>query len=1065
MYRVLVGGISPEGEHLLTAYLEKFMRDDFQIEPLKAAGIKGRMRNHAPRQDVLLVILDDLLWDACVGVVDSSLQLPKVHKYESDDGLREFLASKFGPLDDLDAPGVVPPDVLMAADEPEDDYIPKRADFAKDEARGETIPPDALEVEEEEPFVPEPAPAVDETVLVDDELPTTDETDEIAATDAPSEVVAKLNTQIRDLRSQLNGKESLIRSLTLQLNDKTASDQDDISALIGRIRELESIIEDYKSQLGDSDEANRVNLGKIDNAERVLGEVEELRAQTKKAVEARERVERERDVLAGKLEAAEAELAGLREQVSQLNDIRRELAAKTKEVGRLELDVQSKVALISELESANSGNAGVATELAQLQSEMGVLQHQIEEDKERLKRLDEAEDELSAKQLEIGNLRADLGAVNEKLQAQENDEAQLRADLKVKVDELAEAKQALAACREELKQRTAELEECQKAREVAESEVLASSGYSQSLAQSTETLGKRITELTDDLSKKSVQAEELMSRLTAAESEVEDLTQQLTTSEKNLGEKTAECEKLSEQLEATQQALSDKNNECLAISRQFHEYEDMTSAGLHSLQDQLADSKAEVEDLSGRVKAKDGTISTLTTEITGLHEQLAAKDGEITQIHNQLAGVRQQLLEAQSERETAQASADTQKSALDKLIAEKQALEDKLVATESKRMELETRIKTLESDLQQEREYRGSVDESNVELSAQNDKLANHIKQLEENLVRAKADEATVSRLETELLDERRKSARLQSEVDVLKRTGDSDKASDLRIEVARLKGELTQLRNSTVDATEVDSLRMDLQDSRERVAELELALVDKDAQVDAISSSVFAQLRNIAIPKGAYDFHFGALEGLSNKFICVASGSEESTANVYQVLRSACTASNKRVIIVDLVTDSSIDREFGIKKVVSPIGWLTGEEAFRGYISDTRFGHVKVLSTALAYINDLFLLTVDWQNRLLELDAFSSDIVILYVGCLNNLVTKVLFDMFSRAMTSYVVVKATPVNLRTTILNLTGFKDLSSNVTVECVNFSDTSSAAMYQRLVAKYKAQVLRDNDVLPL
>ena len=126
MFKVFVGGISPEGEHLLTTYLNVFMPDAV-IEPLKAVGIKGKMKNHAKRQDVALVIIDESLYQACVGVADDVLALPKVHKYVDDDGLNQFLISKFGRLDGVDTQesAVIPPDMLMQNEEPaeEDSYI------------------------------------------------------------------------------------------------------------------------------------------------------------------------------------------------------------------------------------------------------------------------------------------------------------------------------------------------------------------------------------------------------------------------------------------------------------------------------------------------------------------------------------------------------------------------------------------------------------------------------------------------------------------------------------------------------------------------------------------------------------------------------------------------------------------------------------------------------------------------------------------------------------------------------------------------------------------------------
>lgn len=1060
MYRVLVGSISPEGEHLLTGYLEKFLPGT-QLSPLKAQGIKGTLRREATKQDVVLVILDDMLAEACRGVaaLDAILTDKKVHIYESDEGLKQFLVAQFGPLDDVEAEtGTVPPDMLMGQEAPEDEFIPKVADLAKTSATDDTPPPGVVEPE---------LPA-----MVDDEFSTVEEQAEISPADAPSEVVEKLESKVRDLQSQLAGKEALVRSLTQQVSEKVASEEGDIAAMAKRIRELQQELADKEAQLSSSGTDAFVNLGKVAHAEKVIAEFDELKATIKTLTEEKGAAEQERNDLTEKLNALQTDVDGLREQVATIPDLKASIDEKAKRVSSLEQELDVKSAIVQEMEASVSDHEGVVSELAQQKAELEVLQQQLNADKVKLEHLDELEDELAAKQLTIDNLQADISAADEKLAAQKFDLESLREDLKEKGAALEDAQRSLEECREDLRAKTAELSACAKERDDALAKINESSEYSQTLVENTQSLGQRISELTDELEAEQGKVATLSSKLTSAESEIAGLNQRLEDALKAGGSSAAQVTELQGRVEELEgevgdlnQQLTDKTEECTWLSRQLGELRNSASASSDELRQQIEAKNTEITGLNGQLAAKNDTVAKLTTDITGLHEQLALKDGEITQIREQLTGVRQQLLDAQSSGSEAAIAADTQKQALEKVLSEKQELEDKLVEAETGRIELENKIRALEEELNKERDYRGSVDTSNVELTAQNEKLTNTVRSLEDSLVKAKADEEMVTRLEGDLLEERRRSARLQSEVDVMKKTRATDKSSDLRIEIARLQGELTSLQSSTVSADEAEAVKAELVSAREHAAKLELDLVAKDNQISQISSSVFSQLRNIAIPKGAYDFKFGQLRGTFGKCICIASGSEESTTNVYQVLRSACTAQNKRTVIVDLVTDSSIDKEFGIKRITSPIEWLNGNQQFQTFLADTRYGHVRVLSTALAYINDLFLMTVDWQSRLTELEAFSADTIVLYVGCLNNLVTKVLFDMFSRVMTTYVVVKATPVNLRTTILNLTGFKELSSTVTVECVNFSDTSSADMYRRLVAKYRAQILRDNEVLKL
>ena len=101
MATVLVGGVSPEGERLIQSYLDYFM-PNAEIVALKPVGIKGKVKNQGSRADTVMIILDEDLYSQCVGIADSVLNNPKTHRYTDDAGLKQFLISKFGKLDDLE---------------------------------------------------------------------------------------------------------------------------------------------------------------------------------------------------------------------------------------------------------------------------------------------------------------------------------------------------------------------------------------------------------------------------------------------------------------------------------------------------------------------------------------------------------------------------------------------------------------------------------------------------------------------------------------------------------------------------------------------------------------------------------------------------------------------------------------------------------------------------------------------------------------------------------------------------------------------------------------------------
>lgn len=995
MFKVFVGGISPEGEHLLTTYLNVFMPDAV-IEPLKAVGIKGKMKNHAKRQDVALVIIDESLYQACVGVADDVLALPKVHKYVDDDGLNQFLISKFGRLDGVDTQesAVIPPDMLMQNEEPaeEDSYIPKSNDFLTT-PDSPTVPPEQLE-------------QVDTGVIHSVQE---DEYDNLAV--APEEVTSEEsnNALIDELQEKLSRSEMMVRNLTLQLEDKTSGSDDDIAAFVARIRELEEENEKLKSQSVSSEEDNYINLGKIAKAEQVIGEFNDLKAQIKKANEDKSALEYDKTNLTGQVELLNGQIEELKNKLAEIDILREDIASRDAQIESLTTEVSSKSSEIDDKVS----------EIEQLKAEIGVLQDEVTSDKEKLSGLDELSTELSNKKLELDNMQVDLDSKQKELDTANAEIEKLKSELSTKVNELTSK----------------------------ESEI------TEALEMSTSSDSK-VTELESTVKELREKIEELQNEISSKNSEIETMQQ---AEEKLRSDISTANEEASSQIKVLNTTISEKDSTIESLTAKVNELTDEIAKKeelIETTNSQLSDSSSSLSEQKDLVSSLNAQIEELKGKVEDLNKQLEAKTKEISSLEEASA--------------LANDTSEVQAQAIDKALKEKQEIEDKLVESETAKFELESKVKELEADIEVLNAKCESYDSSINLVSAEKEKLENQVAQLQADLIKAKSDEENVSRLENELLEERRKSARLTSEVEVLKKTDDSSKTSELRVEIARLKNELEQVKSANADsnAEELERLKSELDSEKELRTSLELDIVDLNDQISELSESVFAQMQNVAMPKVPYDITLPVPVGVGENFYCVASGSEESTSSVYQTLRKACVAdSSKRILIIDLVTDSSIDREFGISKVVSPINWLNGAESFKSYIASTKYPNVKVLSTALAYLNDLFLLSVDWQKKLNDLGAFNADVVVINIGCLNNTVTKVLFNMFSHCMKSYVITKATPVNLRTVILNLTGLKNLSPNVSVECVNFDDKASRGMYERLTAKYKAHIIQASDTLKL
>lgn len=995
MYRVLVGSISPEGEALLTSYLNVFM-PDAKIEPLSLAGIKGTVKRQVPKADTILAILDESLYQACAGVVDDVLALPKVHKYVDDDGLKQFLISKFGRIDggvSSDEADVVPPDVLMKENgmmNEDDEYIPKETDFYTKASDEPTIPPDKLIAGQDEIINTVQESGFGDLIVTDYEQ------------DDSDAIISKLNDTIAQ-------KDVMIRNLTLQLKDGA---NEDVGVFVDKIHSLEADLEAKTDEISKLEEEAYVSLGKVAKAEQVIKDSETLKAQLKTVNEDKSALIYEKDKLTNEVNLLTKQIDDLKLQVAELEVLRGSIKEHEATIVALNNSIEEKEKAI---ESANA--------------ELGVLQEQVTKGDAIADELEATKDELSKAQLDCQNLKVDfdakvtklseaeeeLSVVKGKLSQSVSEYDELKSDYTTKVAELQKVNESLSSITAQLEEKENELNDCNSELETLRGTVESNDAELETLRGTVTELGETIDKLNKEIDNRKM-----------IESNLTDEIQTLQLDSDKLSHKDAEIDMLRADAEENKNIIKSLNVKIDDLTQELDKAQDdvlvFTAKGFNAEKraQTLTDEKAELEKSVAELKASEES----------LRKQLET-------VNEELSGVRQQYKEL---------------SEVD--IANKSTLTD-----------LDKKVSMLTSDLAKANETISDYKTKYEDSVAENEKSANEIKLLNESLAEARASDGLLAEAQHNLLEERRKTAKLSSELEVMKKNDDSGKADELRKEIVRLNDALAKAQESGGSSEEITLMKKELEESRERCANLELDIVEKDEQLKELNEGIFIQMANLASPKVAYNLKVSLPEKLDGSFYCVTGGSAESNVSVYSLLKKSCIAlSNKRILVVDLVTDTSVDREFGIRGITSPISWLNGADSFKGFLADTKFKNVKVLSTALAYLNDMFLLQVDWKKRLTELQGYA-DIVILNVGCLDNLVSKILFNSFSQIMQTYVIAKATPVNLRTIILNLTGFSPISPNVTVSCVNFNEKASKMMYQMLAKSYKSQILGETDVLKL
>lgn len=869
----MVGGISPEGESILRAYVNKFY-PDAKIEPLSPNGVKGRMKNHASRPDVALVIIDESLYRTCVGVADDVLRLPKVHKYVDDDGLKQFLISKFGVLD------VGAEDTSPAA--PVDDLV----HFVGDDD-------------------------VDFGMVSETE----DSSDDV----------------IKRLTDELAQEKLLVENLTMQLQE--SQDSGDIPELVARIRELEGALAAKEDELKTQANNAYADLGKVARADQIIGQLGELKDELKAEKEAKAALEYDKATLSGKIEDYKKEILDLEGKVAEgeeyqkrVSELEDTLVEKEKQ---WQAEVEGKAAEISVLQEKVTEGEGVVSELTGMKS-------QYEE-----------------KRLELSNLQVDYDAMQKKYEA---------------------------------------------------------------LQVSTEDLQKRIADLEGQLSQR--------------KAEIEGYSERILVIEKL----QSEIESLKSTIAELQDEVSQKDESLLG--------KDELIASMQEDLETLSHKDAEIAMLNERISGYTVTTDQLNQDIASMQSRIAELEGSLKTANNDLV-IQQDAMQVKND-------------ALDKIILEKKDLETQVTELTDAKAAAESKYLDAQEGIAQ-RDAKIST------LMDEGTKLQNQVTSLQAKLTDATVEATVTKQLEEDLFAERRKSARLSSEVEVLRKGDTSPQAAELRAEVAKLKEELEKAGNSGVDSAEVEKLRVDLEAARERSVNLEMELAGQEETMRDFQSGIFYQLSNSVQGKATTGVSLMKLPQLSGKFICTAAATIESVGALYQLLNRTCSSTQKRVIIVDLATDTSVERAFGVSTNVTATSWLQGEAQVKQCILGTRMPNVKVVLVATRYLNELSLLVVDWVKRLSELQGLA-DCIVLNIGCLNSLVAKLLFNTFGQAMPVHAIVKATPINLRTALFCLMGLKQVGAEV--DCVNFTDVeASKEVYRGLTAKYSTKILRDTDVIDI
>lgn len=244
---------------------------------------------------------------------------------------------------------------------------------------------------------------------------------------------------------------------------------------------------------------------------------------------------------------------------------------------------------------------------------------------------------------------------------------------------------------------------------------------------------------------------------------------------------------------------------------------------------------------------------------------------------------------------------------------------------------------------------------------------------------------------------------------------------STLNADKLKLQGELKVLKQSTSRNTDIESVLSELSELRKRY--------------ENISSSVFSRISSLAMPKGSSAVFLTRKGVQLNNVRFVFSGSTESRKGTYKCLLEEFKKlpQTERFLIVDVVSETSIDYVFEIQSVTNGLEWFRKGGGVQPYLSGTCLRNAQVLSPGLGYVNDSYFLTVNWESRLLELENSGYRVVVV-CGDISNIVGRVMHESFADLGQSDIYVHGNAIGSRTIVSNLRGISNASSSV----VNYFD---------------------------
>lgn len=434
---------------------------------------------------------------------------------------------------------------------------------------------------------------------------------------------------------------------------------------------------------------------------------------------------------------------------------------------------------------------------------------------------------------------------------------------------------------------------------------------------------------------------------------------------------------------------------------------------LSTLKNERDELQKTVEKLEIRKNSLLADFKSVNDELTEFKTKYSMQSGLLSSRETEIEVLKNKLLQSSDSSSKLKILSD-EKDLIVKHLSESQLENSKLkVDLESKQLEVDNLKKQLSS-------MGNTIEEEHTknELS----------KALSEKDTLAKQ----VAELQKELSDCRHELNGVQSSYDSIVNTKGSMQDTILTLETKLKESDesLMQLNKEKLELTNKITI---LEKSTDRDADIEAVMTEfakVNQKYEALSKNVFSKISSLSLPKNSTPIKLVNRKLDLPHLRFVFSGNTESRKGTYKCLLDEFRnlPNKERVLIVDCVSETSVDYVFEIERVVSGIDWFRKGGGVQPYLSSTCLKNVQVLTPGLSYINDAYFLTIDWASRLAELENSGYNVV-LYCGDLSNLIGRILHESFASLGSSMIYVHGNSIGARTIIVNIKGITNSKDSV------------------------------------